>query len=257
MSAKLSNPLASAQAHRVLCGAAMIRFALLLSLATIAVGCVDSAPDEDPELGSGEGVDYDEDNPNAPMDDGKSDAPRYAIPDDLPVLMAPEIIVSIDGLSVHVFDRITGFQAVYPAGVGQKNSHGVSISPTGHFTTGANANDPWWYVARRTVPSYFDGLPFLRITAKNSAGANSYALHGPIEAQLTRGYVSHGCIRMRANDIVRLFWMVKAFPNTPVTWQREVEHDADGKKVDVGMRPKLWGVGQQIQFGASVGPRPF
>ena len=28
--------------------------------------------------------------------------------------------------------------------------------------------DPsWWYVPRRTVPDYFAGLPFLRLTAKN------------------------------------------------------------------------------------------
>ena len=234
----------------------MTRFLLILSIAALAVGCLD-AGEGDPENGSGEGVDYDEENPGAPMDDGKSDAPRYTIPTDLPVLMAPEIIVSLDGLTVHLFDRVTGFQAVYPAGVGTKNSRGVSITPAGHFQTGANSADTWWYVARRTVPDYFGGFPFLRITAKNSAGANTYALHGPITAELIRGYVSHGCIRMRGDDIVRLFWMVKAFPNTPVTFQREVERDAAGNRVDVGRTPALWAVGQQINWGASVGPRPW
>ena len=62
------------------------------------------------------------------MDDGKSDAPRYSAPTDLPMLVAPEIIVSLDGLTVHIFDRATGFQAVYPAGVGTKNSRGISIT---------------------------------------------------------------------------------------------------------------------------------
>jgi hypothetical protein len=112
-------------------------------------------------------------------------------------------------------------------------------------------------VKRRTVPEYFGGLPFLRLTAQNHEGANTYALHGPITATLIRGYVSHGCIRMRANDIIRLFWMVKKFPNTPVTIQREVEKDASGRRVDVGTKPTLWAVGQEIQFGASVGPRPW
>lgn len=57
------------------------------------------------------------------------------------------------------------------------------------------------------------------------------------------------------NYIVRLFWMVKTHPNMPVTIQREVELDAAGKKVDVGVTPKLWVVGEPIRFGASVGTR--
>jgi lipoprotein-anchoring transpeptidase ErfK/SrfK len=234
----------------------MSKLVALLSLTVLAFGCVDPAVD-DPEVGTGEGVEYDEENPYAPMDDGKSDAPRYAVPADLPVLVAPEIIVSLDGLSVHLFDRVTGFQMVMPAGVGQKNSRGVSISPPGHFKSGPDTTDGWWYVARRTVPDYFGGLPFLRLTAKNSVGANTYALHGPITTNLIRGYVSHGCVRMRANDIIRLFWIVKDHPDTPVTIQREVEKDAAGKKVDVGTTPALWMVDEAIEYGASVGPRPF
>lgn len=233
----------------------MSRLLALMSLAALAVGCTDS--ELDPEEGSGEGVDYDAENPNGVMDDGKSDAPRYAVPTDLPQLVAPEIIVSLDGLSVHLFDRETGFNEVYPAGVGAKNSRGVSITPPGHFRTGTNVTDGWWFVSRRTIPEYFDGLPFLRIDAKNHEGANTYALHGPITSTLIRGYVSHGCVRMARNDIIRLYWLVKQFPQVPVTIQREVEKDAAGKRVDVGMKPKLWAVGEPIQFGASVGARPW
>jgi len=233
----------------------MSRLLTLLSFAALAVGCTDSGVD--PEDGVGEGVEYDEENPNGVMDDGKSDAPRYTVPSDLPELVAPEIIVSLDGLTVHLFDRETGFQAVYPAGVGTKNSRGVSITPAGHFRTGTNVTDGWWFVSRRTIPEYFDGLPFLRIDAQNHVGANTYALHGPITATLIRGYVSHGCIRMAKNDIIRLFWMTKKFPQMPVTIQREVEKDAAGKRVDVGTTPKLWAPGDTIQFGASVGARPW
>jgi lipoprotein-anchoring transpeptidase ErfK/SrfK len=230
---------------------------LFLSLAGLVVGCADALDNSDPELGTGEGVDYDADNPYAPLDDGKSDLPRYMIPSDIPTLIAPEIIVSLDGLTVHLFDRATGLQAVYPAGVGMKNSRGVSITPTGHFKTGANGNDSWWYAPRRTVPDYFGGFPFMRLTARNSAGQNTYALHGPITNQLVRGYVSHGCVRMRGDDIVRLFWMVKSHPNTPVTFQREVELDAAGQKVDVGTTPVLYAPGEAIRFGVSVGARPW
>jgi hypothetical protein len=234
-----------------------MRLVSLLSLVALAAGCADGLPGEDPELGTGEGVDYDQDNPNAPLDDGKADLPHYAIPTDLPMLVAPEIIVSLDGLTVHLFDRATGFQAVYPAGVGMKNSRGVSITPTGHFKTGASSNDSWWYAPRRTVPDYFGGFPFLRTTARNSAGANTYALHGPITSELIRGYVSHGCVRMRGDDIVRLFWMVKTHPSTPVTIQKEVELDRNGKKVDVGTTPALYLPGEAIRFGTSVGARPW
>ena len=71
----------------------MSKLVALVSLAVLATACADGALGEDPEVGVGEGVDYDEENPNAPMDDGKSDAPRYPVPTDLPMLVAPEIIV--------------------------------------------------------------------------------------------------------------------------------------------------------------------
>ena len=230
----------------------------LAVLATFATACAD-APDpssDDPEQGSYEGVDEDVD-PTIPLDDGKSDVPRYQIPTDLPQLQAPEIIVSLDGLTVHVFDRATGFNRVYPAGVGVKGSSGRSITPTGHFQTGPDGTDSWWYAPRRTNPEYFGGFPFLRLTARNSDGANTYALHGPITQTLTRGYVSHGCVRMRGDDIIRIFWMVKTHGSTPVTIQKEVERDAAGHKVDVGTTPVLYPVGTPITFGASVGARPF
>src|SRR5438067_855593 len=127
----------------------MTRLVAILSLATLAAaGCADPTPSEDPENGSGQGVDYDEDNPNAPLDDGKSDAPHYAIPSDLPQVVSPEIIVSLDGLTVHLFDRATGFEEVYPAGVGVKDSRGISITPTGHYQSGPSSSDPWFYAPR-------------------------------------------------------------------------------------------------------------
>ena len=131
-----------------------MRLATLFPL-LLVVGCTDAVLSDngDPEQGSFEGVDEDTD-PSAELDDGKSDIPRYPIPMNLPELVEPEIIVSLDGLTVHLFDRVTGFNVVYPAGVGVKNSRGRSITPTGHFKTSPNIADTWWYVARRTNPSY-------------------------------------------------------------------------------------------------------
>ena len=231
----------------------------LLIVALSISACAEAIPvsNDDPEQGSYEGVDEDVD-PTVQLDDPKSDAPRYAIPTNLPTLVAPEIIVSLDGLTVHLFDRETGFSEIYPTGVGMKDSRGKSITPTGHFATALDITDSWYYVARRTNPEYFGGFPFLRLTgARNSDGAETYGLHGPITETLVRGYVSHGCARMRSQDIIRLFWLVKTHPTTPVTIQREVERDPSGKLVDVGVTVAVWPVGAPIVFGASVGPRPF
>ena len=98
----------------------------------------------------------------------------------------------------------------------------------------------------------------MRLTIRNSVGANTYALHGPITKSLIRGYVSHGCVRMQAQDVIELFWMVKRasnLGNTPVTIQQEVEIDAAGKAVDVGKTAKLFAKDAAIPYGASVGPR--
>jgi hypothetical protein len=228
---------------------------LVIASAATLSACATSEPTDDPEGDYFEGVEADELDPGANLDDGKSDIAAYAIPTNLPKLVAPEIIVSLKGLTVHLFDRTTGFSKVYPAGPGVLGANGRSITPVGHFKTGPNINDGWWYAPRRTNPAHFAGLPFLRLTAHNSSGQQTYALHGPITAQLVRGFVSHGCVRMARQDIIDLFWMAKKTANTPVTIQQEVEFDAAGKAVNVGMTPTLFAKGAAIPFGASVGPR--
>jgi lipoprotein-anchoring transpeptidase ErfK/SrfK len=222
----------------------------------------DSLVDPEPE---GEGVLFDQENPGADIE-GKADMPKtYEVPTDLPTLERPEVIVSLDGLTVHFFDRATGFNKVYPAGVGQKNSAGRSITPTGFFKTGGGTDDTWYYTSRRYTPDYFGGFPFLRLNAKNSDGDETYALHGPISFRcpnggqscnlldrqwsLRRGYVSHGCVRMATGDIVEAFWIIKQHPTTPVVIQKEKELDAAGNLVDVGTTPKLFEVGASLQYG--------
>lgn len=206
-----------------------------------------------------EGVAYDEEHPNAVLGGGKADGYpiTYQVPTNLPTLAAPEVILSLDQLTLHLFDRATGFSAVYPIGVGIKNSHGESITPTGHFESGDDPGDGWWYVPRRWVPAYYGGLPFLRLTTLNSKGYATYGIHGPITATLVRGYVSHGCIRMEKDDIVELFYLVRDHASTPITIQKEVERDASGAEIDVGSTVALWELGETIAYGQSVGPAPW
>jgi len=175
---------------------------------------------------------------------------------ELPELVAPEVIVSLDGLTVHLFDRATGFNRVYPAGVGVLGRSGQSITPTGHFATSDDTDDGWYYIASRWTPSYFEGYPFLRLDAKNSRGQHTYGLHGPITDPLRRDYVSHGCVRMAKPDIVEVFFAVASHPSTRVTIQKEVELDAEGQPVDVGTEPALFAPDEVIPYGASVGPHP-
>ena len=205
-----------------------------------------------------DGAEYDELHPGAPVEGGKEDGlgSVYDVPEGLPVLVDPEIIVSLDQLTVHLFDRHTGFSEVYPTGVGVLNSNNRSVTPTGHFATGPDSTDAWWYIARRVAPAHFGGWPFLRLTTENSRGYNTYGLHGPITSTLIRGYVSHGCMRMNGADIVRLFYLVRYHPDTPVTIQRESERDAAGNVVDLDTAVTMWPVGADIAYGESVGDAP-
>lgn len=228
-------------------------------LALLVIGCAAAEEGSLAPPDYFEGAAYDEQHPNAPLGAGKADGHplSYQVPTDLPVLEAPEVILSLDALTVHLFDRTTDFSRVYPAGVGVKDSRGESITPTGHFATGDDPSHGWWYVPRRWTPEYFGGFPFLRITAKNSKGYATYGLHGPITQTLIRGYVSHGCVRMAKNDIVEFFYLLRDHASTPITFQKEVERDASGAEVDVGSQVTLWKPGAPIQYGESVGPAPW
>jgi hypothetical protein len=176
---------------------------------------------------------------------------------DVPVLVEPEIIVSLDGLTVHLFDRTTGASFVYPAMAGGLRADGTSVSPVGHFRTGDDPADRWWYMPARHEPAKYGGLPFLRLTATNPRGEHVYGLHGPTDdPNARRGYVSRGCVRLEKEHILDLFEMVRAHPSTPVTIQVEVEVDAAGHPVDVGTQPVLFPPDAPVQFGASVGARP-
>lgn len=230
----------------------------LLLLLWLACGCTvnEADPEDEENADYWEGVGFDAENPNESVGGGKEDGNSYDVPTDLPELSDPEIIVSQDGLTVHLFDRATGFSEVFPVGVGVLNSAGVSITPTGHFATGPDTGNGWWYIARRWTPAHFGGFPFIRLTAENSRGQNTYGLHGPITRVLNRGYVSHGCMRMEGEDVVRLFYLIRNHASTPVTIQRETELDAAGNVVDIDTEITLWEVGEEIDYGASVGDAP-
>lgn len=217
-----------------------VLFLVALVLATF--GCAEAEPETDvnrtggvAEVGGGNP--FDSVNPGVvedPANAGKADTARYEVPTELPTLEEPYIVVSLDGLTIELIDEATGFHKVYPVGVGARGrDSGKSFTPTGSFRLGNDTSSGWWWYERRYNPSYFDGLPFLRITAKNSRGHNTYGFHGPITDELIRGFVSHGCMRMRPDDIIELFYIMMPHPGASVVIQEQPRYDEDGEKVDV------------------------
>jgi hypothetical protein len=171
----------------------------------------------------------------------------------LPALVNPRITISINGLTLHLVDPATGYDKVFPVGVGQivtdetKGAFGEShtfepllggrqdfqITPSTIQTC-----KTWWTDPDTGEKSpVFAGLPFL-------SWNGPYAIHGPIDnyraangGSLRRGYVSHGCVRMEAADVLEVYARIKGVAKIPVHVQREPERFADGSRSDV---PQKW-----------------
>jgi len=172
----------------------------------------------------------------------------------LEALRSPEIIISLDGLTLHLRDRAGDYDRVFPIGPGAIEN-GKSLTPTGTFYTGSNttetADSSWSYyypcriwhtdTATKKRTPVFAGLPFIRLAGPPTAG---YGIHGPIDnfttpngGTLRRGYVSHGCVRMSAADIVEVYARIRGKGRTPVRIQQAVERTTDGAAVEL---PNRW-----------------
>jgi hypothetical protein len=186
-----------------------------------------------------------------------------AIPAPIAQLKDPVVVVSLDGLTLHLWDRQGTFDKVYAVGPG-KVQGGLSLTPVGHFSTGpadpkgaidngaVQGSSPWawWYQCKvwwqdKESPGQpwspvYAGLPLIRLKGAPTLG---YAIHGPVDdfgaakgGSLRRGLVSHGCLRMRAEEILELFALLRGHGNVPITIQRAVERDAEGRAVDLRQR---------------------
>jgi hypothetical protein len=76
---------------------------------------------------------------------------------------------------------------------------------------------------------------------------------------LRQGYVSHGCMRMRDQDIVELFYLLQGHASTPVTIQQDIEIDSAGALVvaegESADWPMEFDTEQEIVYG-ELGARP-
>ena len=178
----------------------------------------------------------------------------------LPALVSPRIVVSLQGLTLHLSDPATGYDKVFPIGPGAIDTtagsatSGESLSyypllgnKTGDFQLRPPTNTAckvWWTdpETQESLP-VFAGLPFM-------SWSGSYGIHGPIDnyraangGSLRRGFVSHGCLRMEAADVLEVYARIHTLASVPVHVQREAERDADGERVDV---PSPW-LGSECQ----------
>lgn len=247
---------------------------LFIAIALLAFGCSETADetaevdsrllDELPigdtnEPGTGKGDDF--------RHNGEDDFSETCKPiPEVEPLNDPEIVISVKGRTVRLFDNDGDYNEVFSVGLG-KIEDGTSLTPTsedsedgvfyvrGDWTqiTDSESSDnrrwAWNYSCRiwsgstyynprsdaSEYRSYFAGLPFLRLQGSPRA---VYGLHGPIDnywrengGELYRGYVSGGCSRMQPDDLLELAGRIRGH-KTKVTVQQEIEFDEDGLSVD-------------------------
>ncbi len=234
----------------------LLSITLMLSIPlTLGAGCAQEGGDEQGELGeTGSDLGLGDQLPDDAKFDGQwGDALNCKPVPNLPRLTAPKITISLDGLTLHLTDAATGFDKVFPVGVGAIDqdagsmTFGESLSAypliayrKSDFVITPASIQPcktWWTDPETKAKSpVFAGLPFM-------SWSGSYAIHGPIDnfrapngGNLRRGYVSHGCVRMAAADVLEVYARIKGIASVPVHVQRDPERTTAGKRVDVAER---------------------
>ena len=128
---------------------------------------------------------------------------------------ARRIVVSLPDRKLAVLedDRVL---KVYGTAVGAP----VSPSPQGDFTIVARVTGPTWYTRGRTVPpgkSNPLGTRWLGLSVKG------YGIHGTNRPSSIGHNASHGCIRMRNQDVEELFEMVAVGDRVELLGERSAE----------------------------------
>lgn len=239
---------------------------LVLTAALLLGGCASDGAGDGPadgEVPLGEGSELGDEAEGLPLGalapaDGKADGvwgaatECKAIPA-LPRLAAPKITISIDGLTLRLEDTEGDYEQVFPIGAGSHDTDetsttfGESLSYFPLLSTGRSTFEirparstpcAIWWTNRATGERLpvFAGLPFM-------SWYGSYGIHGPIDdyrapqgGNLRRGYVSHGCIRMEAADVLEVYGRIRGVASVPVVVQREAERRDDGTRLDVEPR---------------------
>lgn len=252
-------------------GSSTFALGLAVSLTAPFAACgedaaIDEAPEGYSEIGLGEVEDLKE--------DGNWGAATTCKPiPSLTPLKDPMIVVSLDGLTLHLVDRQGTYDKVFMIGPGAIEK-GKSLTPvstglsSGLFYArtdmpkGVDGSTPagqtwswnysckiWWKDDSGKQLPVFAGLPFIRLEGPPTL---AYGIHGPIDryteangGTLRRGYVSHGCVRMQAADLVEVYALIQG-KKTPVRIQQAVERNANDRAIDIAEK---W-IGSECQVDA-------
>jgi hypothetical protein len=117
-------------------------------------------------------------------------------------------VVDLFGRKLIAQDAKNDITIVYPLGVGGLDD-GVTTSDRSRRLMTPTINNGYLIKSSAKVmlehcfPDYFNCRPFLPIfdSPTPTDGWTKLGLHGPITAKLLRGFVSHGCMRMREKDL--------------------------------------------------------
>ncbi|MEZ4459021.1 MAG: L,D-transpeptidase [bacterium] len=235
------------------------RTVCLLGLVVGLVGCSDTS---DPETTSDERQDL----PIGEILDPPSDGAWGFATECKPIpevepLNDPKIVVSLDGLTLRLYDAAGDYDRVFPVGVGAIENGESLTPPSTQFSAGTyytrtdeaptfDGPTPdqakwgwnqqcrvWWTGEDGEKIPVFAGLPFIRLAGNPLS--SSYAFHGPVDnytnpsgGTLRRGYVSHGCVRMAAADIVEVYGRIEG-KRAEVLIQKPVERTESGAPIDV------------------------
>ncbi|MGA7234955.1 MAG: L,D-transpeptidase [Bryobacteraceae bacterium] len=128
---------------------------------------------------------------------------------------ARKIVVSIPDRKLAVLEagRVV---KIFPTAVGAPKSP----SPTGSYTIVLRLADPTWYGKGKIVPpgkSSPIGTRWLGLSVKG------YGIHGTNNPNSIGRNASHGCIRLRNQDIEQLFGMVSVGDAVELVGERTVE----------------------------------
>jgi len=137
------------------------------------------------------------------------------LPIDPPSVVATELIrleLRLGERRVYVFknDQIV---TSYPVAIGRAGWE----TPTGNFKVRDMIENPGWqnFITGEVVPPGDDNPLGVRWISFWTDGANEIGFHGTPNEELIGQAVSHGCVRMRNQDVVALFSKVTV--GTPVT----------------------------------------
>jgi hypothetical protein len=152
-------------------------------------------------------------------------------------LVGPEIDVKSLNLKIQtslidrkviVSDAERNIKIVYPIAVGSFDEGVRSQIPqllTPRFQDAYVSKNSLQYV--RCYPNHFDCLPFIRLIHNEKPTDIGY--HGPVTGKnLVRGFVSHGCMRMRERDVLELASLIlNAQGKIPVSVNYLIEDRTD------------------------------